>query len=69
MTADIPVAAFIRKLVGLDRQKAIQLFSDYISANSLTAEQEEFINNILNYVCQNGIVFSAKHFLTTSRIR
>ncbi len=54
MTADIPVAAFIRKLVGLDRQKAIQLFSDYISANSLTAEQEEFINNILNYVCQNG---------------
>lgn len=54
MTADIPVAAFIRKVVGLDRQKAIRLFSDYISANSLTAEQEEFINNILNYVCQNG---------------
>ncbi len=54
ITADIPVAAFIRKVVGLDRQKAIRLFSDYISANSLTAEQEEFINNILNYVCQNG---------------
>lgn len=54
MTADIPVAAFIRKVVGLDRQKAIRLFSDYISANTLTAEQEEFINNILNYVCQNG---------------
>lgn len=54
MTTDIPVAAFIRKMVGLDRRKAISLFSDYISANSLTAEQEEFINNILNYVCQNG---------------
>lgn len=54
MTADIPVAAFIRKIVGLDRQKAIKLFSDFISANDLTAEQEEFINNILNYVCQNG---------------
>lgn len=54
MTADIPVAAFIRKVVGLDRQKAIRLFSDFISANTLTAEQEEFINNILNYVCQNG---------------
>lgn len=54
MTADIPVAAFIRKVVGLDRQKAISLFTDFISANSLTAEQEEFINNILNYVCQNG---------------
>lgn len=54
MTADIPVAAFIRKVSGLDRQKAINLFSDFISANTLTAEQEEFINNILNYVCQNG---------------
>lgn len=54
ITADIPVAAFIRKIVGLDRKKAIELFSEYISANTLTAEQEEFINNILNYVCQNG---------------
>lgn len=54
MTADVPVAAFIRKVVGLDRQKAISLFSDFISANTLTAGQEEFINNILNYVCQNG---------------
>lgn len=54
MTTDIPVAAFIRKVVGLDRKKAISLFTEFISANSLTAEQEEFINNILNYVCQNG---------------
>lgn len=54
MTSDVPVAAFIRKSVGLDRQKAIRMFSEYISSNSLTAEQEEFINDILNYVCQNG---------------
>lgn len=54
MTADIPVAAFIRKIVGLDRQKAIALFTEFISANTLTAGQEEFINNILNYVCMNG---------------
>ena len=54
LTADTPVAAFIRKVVGLDRTKAIRMFSDFISANALTAEQEEFINNILNYVCQNG---------------
>ncbi len=54
MTTDIPVAVFIRKVAGLDRQKAIKLFTEFISANTLTAEQEEFINNILNYVCQNG---------------
>ncbi|MDE6558792.1 MAG: hypothetical protein K2K29_02760, partial [Muribaculaceae bacterium] len=54
MTEDIPVAAFIRKIVGLDRKKAIALFTEFISANTLTAGQEEFINNILNYVCMNG---------------
>lgn len=54
MTTDTPVAVFIRKIIGVDRQKAIRMFSDFISANDLTAEQEEFINNILNYVCQNG---------------
>lgn len=54
MTTDVPVAAFIRKVAGLDRQKAIKLFTEFISANTLSAEQEEFINNILNYVCQNG---------------
>ncbi len=54
LTADISVAAFIRKVVGLDRQKAIALFKEFISANDLTGDQEEFINNILNYVAQNG---------------
>ncbi len=54
LTADMSVAAFIRKVVGLDRAKAIRLFTEFISANSLTADQEEFINNILNYVCVNG---------------
>lgn len=54
MTVDIPVAAFIRKVTGVDRKKAIKMFTDFISANSLNAGQEEFINSILNYVCQNG---------------
>lgn len=54
LTVDIPVAVFIRKVVGLDRHKAITLFSEFISANTLTSAQEEFINSILNYVCQNG---------------
>ncbi len=66
MTADIPVAAFIRKIIGLDRKKAIDLFSQFISNNTLTAEQEEFINNILNYVCQNGDM--TKNDLVQNRI-
>lgn len=54
LTAEIPVGAFIRKVAGLDRQKAIKLFTEFISVNTLTAGQEEYINSILNYVCQNG---------------
>lgn len=73
MTAGIPVAAFIRKVVGLDRRKAIDLFSEFISANTLTAEQEEFINNILNYVCQNcdmaKTVFRDNRMLRESLLR
>lgn len=65
MTDGIPVAAFIRTIVGLDRQKAIRMFSDYISANQLTAAQQEFINSILNYVCQNGDM--AKSELVTNK--
>lgn len=48
------VAAFIRTIIKVDRQKAVQLFTDYISENSLTAEQEEYLKSILDYVCENG---------------
>ena len=53
MTSGLPVAAFIRKVNGIDRKKAVQMFTEFISANSLSAGQEEFINSIINYVCQN----------------
>lgn len=48
------VAAFIRTIIKVDRQKALQLFTRYISENSLTAEQEEYLKSILDYVCENG---------------
>ena len=48
------VAAFIRTIIKVDHSKAVQLFTDYISENSLTAEQEEYLKNILDYVCENG---------------
>ena len=54
VTADLPVAAFIRKVNGVNRKKAVRMFTEFIAVNSLTANQEEFINSIVNYVCQNG---------------
>ncbi|MBD5238701.1 MAG: DEAD/DEAH box helicase family protein [Bacteroidales bacterium] len=51
---NIPIGGFIRKLQGVDRTKAIDIFAKFISVNQLTAEQEEYLEGILNYVCQNG---------------
>lgn len=48
------VAAFIRTLVKVDRPKALELFTAYISENALTADQEEYLKSILDYVCENG---------------
>ena len=48
------VAGFIRTLNGIDRKKALELFTEFIQANTLTSEQEEYLKSILDYVCQNG---------------
>ncbi len=48
------VAAFIRSNVGVDRRLAKERFSQFLSDNVLTAEQEEYINQIIDYVCANG---------------
>lgn len=54
MTCGNNVAIFIRSLVGVDRQMAVKRFSDFISGNELNAEQEDFLNTIINYVSENG---------------
>ena len=48
------VAVFIRSMVGVDRKNAVRRFSDFISGSELSAEQEEFLLNIIAYVCENG---------------
>ena len=48
------VAMFVRSLVGVDRKNAVRRFSEFISGNELNAEQENFLNTIIAYVCENG---------------
>ena len=48
------VAAFIRSLIGIDRREALDKFSDFLSDSTLNSEQEEFLNTIVQYVCENG---------------
>ena len=48
------VAAFIRSLIGVDRREALDMFSEFLTYSDLNAEQEEFLNTIVLYVCENG---------------
>ena len=50
---------FIRNLIGLDREAAKQAFGDYLSRQTLTANQIRFINQIIEYLTQNGVMDAA----------
>jgi len=47
---------FIRSLVGLDREAAKQAFSRFLVGKSPAANQIEFINLIVNYLTEHGIM-------------
>ena len=48
------VAIFIRSLIGIDRKQAMKRFGEFISGNDLNAEQEDFLETVITYVCKNG---------------
>lgn len=48
------IAAFLRSVIGIDRQVAREKYIDLIQGETLTQEQEEYLDNILDYVCING---------------
>lgn len=48
------IAAFLRSVIGIDRNLAREKYIALIQGEPLTPEQEEYLNDILDYVCQNG---------------
>ena len=50
------LGVFIRSLVGLDHETAKQAFSQFISGTSVTANQIEFINLVVDYLTENGVM-------------
>jgi type I restriction enzyme R subunit len=52
----INLKLFIRNLIGLDRSTAKQAFSKYLENTKLTANQIRFIENIIDYLTQNGVM-------------
>lgn len=47
---------FIRSLVGLDHETAKQAFSQFIVGTTVTANQIEFINLVVDYLTENGVM-------------
>ena len=56
------VAAFIRVVNGIDRKKALEIYSQFIDNENLTATQELYLKNILDYVSVNGDI-ETKNFV------
>jgi len=53
---------FIRSLVGLDREAAMQAFSEFLQGSTATADQIEFINLIVQELTQNGVMATERLF-------
>lgn len=52
------VAAFIRSIIGIDMEKAIERYNQFLSTTVLNVEQEEYLKTIIRYVCENGDITS-----------
>lgn len=48
------VAILIRSLIGVDRKHAMERFNEFLSGSVLNAGQEEFLKDVITYVCENG---------------
>lgn len=53
---DMPVSKLVRKLVGLDRNAAMEEFSEFLSEENLNTSQIHFVKLIVDYVVKNGMI-------------
>jgi len=47
---------FVRSLVGLDREAAKQAFSEFLVGGTLSANQIQFLDEIVNYLTEHGVM-------------
>lgn len=50
------LALLIRRMVGLDRNASKQAFAAYLDGTTMTANQIRFIETIIDYLTQNGVM-------------
>ncbi|MCX7124246.1 MAG: hypothetical protein NTU49_00540 [Gammaproteobacteria bacterium] len=53
---------FIRSIVGLDREAAKEIFSEFLASKKLSADQITFVNQIVEHLVKNGMMNPEKLF-------
>jgi type I restriction enzyme R subunit len=51
---------FVRSLVGLDRQAAKEALAGFLTGKTLSANQVEFVNLIVNHLTEHGVIEAAR---------
>ena len=51
-----PLGAFVRSIVGMDMNAAKEAFSEYLNDVNLDERQIYFVNQIVEYIVQNGMI-------------
>jgi len=57
---DKPLGLFVRELVGLDRSAAKEAFADYLDEARFNTQQIRFINTIIDFLTQRGVMSPAQ---------
>ena len=51
-----PLGEFVREIVGLDMNAAKEAFAQYLNDTNLDSRQIYFVNQIVEYIVQNGLM-------------
>lgn len=57
-----PLGVFIRSILGLERKAVNDAFNSFIQTGNLNADQIRFIDTIINYLIENGVIEPEKLF-------
>ena len=53
---EMPLGEFVREIVGLEMSAAKEVFAKYLQDVNLDADQIYFVNQIIEYIVQNGVM-------------
>lgn len=48
------MAAFIRSIIGIEQEAALEKYRTLIHESELSRMQEEYLRTLIKYVCENG---------------